>query len=392
VTIRACLGGLLLISGALALGLLTACDAGAPPDEAIDIQSPVEGPAGLSGLLSVDAGDGFQRATVGKTLEFPRDHGPHPDFRTGWWYFTGNLESADGRSFGYQLTFFRIALKPGRAERSSAWASRQIYMAHFAITDIAAGKFYRRQRLARGGLSLAGADSRPFQVWLEDWRVDSIRPGQFLPLVLSARSATEQGEIALELELQAGKPRVLQGRQGYSAKSREPGNASYYYSYTRLPTRGSLRTPAGRFQVRGQSWFDREWSTSALTAEQSGWDWLALHLKDGRDLMFYRLRLRNGETDPSSAGLLVAADGASRRIHSRDFKLRPLRYWQSPAGRRYPVAWQLKYRNLQIEIQPRLDFQAYTRGIPYWEGAVTVSGRDSATLVSGLGYLELSGY
>jgi len=222
--------------------------------------------------------------------------------------------------------------------------------------------------------------------------VDSVRPGEFLPLVLTARSQTPQGEIALKLELQAGKPRVLQGDRGYSVKNQESGGASYYYSYTRLPTRGSLQTPAGSFKVQGQSWYDREWSTSALSTEQTGWDWFALQLEDGRDLMFYRLRLRNGEPDPNSAGIVVAANGDSRRIRAGEFKLQPLRYWQSPAGRRYPVAWKLRYQNLQLEIQPRLESQAYTRGIPYWEGAVEVSGRDSGTPVSGFGYLEMSGY
>ncbi len=384
--------GLVRIVAVLALGLLVARGADAARDEAVEISKAGQGSTDLSELLRGAADAGFERARPGTPLEFPRDHGPRPNFRSGWWYFTGNLKSADGRDFGYQLTFFRIALKPGRADRPSAWASRQIYMAHFAISDIAAGKFYRQQRLARSGLALAGAVGRPFHVWLEDWRVDSVRPGEFLPLVLSARTRTEQGEIALRLELQAGKPRVLQGDRGYSAKSSEPGNASYYYSYTRLPTRGSLRTPAGSFQVQGQSWFDREWSTSALSPEQTGWDWFSLQLEDGRDLMFYRLRLRSGEPDPNNAGILVAANGDSRRIFARDFKLRPLRYWQSPAGRRYPVAWELQYRKLRLEIRPRLDNQAYTRGIPYWEGAIEVSGRDSGTPMAGFGYLEMSGY
>ncbi len=343
-------------------------------------------------FLNDDSNAGFQRAVVGRPLEFPRDHGPHHGFRTGWWYFTGNLQTAGGRSFGYQLTFFRIALKPGQSSRPSAWASQQIYMAHFAITDITAGQFYRQQRLARSGLKLAGAQSEPFKVWLEDWRVDSAGDDSYLPLRLIARAKTIHGEIALDLQLDTGKPRVLQGQRGYSAKSSEPGNASYYYSYTRLPSRGTVHTPAGQFQVRGQSWFDREWSTSALSKQQSGWDWFALQFADGRDLMFYRLRLKNGGSDPNSAGILVQANGQIRMIQAEEFKLRPLRYWHSPKGRRYPLAWELEYRQMRLKVQPRLDSQAYTSGIPYWEGAVEVTGHDASRPVTGLGYLELSGY
>jgi predicted secreted hydrolase len=378
----------------------SACDVDNPekdqletlPDSSVETLQPGTVPTSLAEFLHDDSNDGFKRAVVGRPLEFPRDHGPHPGFRAGWWYFTGNLKTDTGRSFGYQLTFFRIALKPGQAKRTSAWGSQQIYMAHFAITDIAAGQFYRQQRLARSGLKLAGTQAEPFSVWLEDWRVDSARGDTFLPLRLIARAKTEHGEIALDLQLDTGKPRVLQGQRGYSPKSQEPGNASYYYSYTRLPSRGSVSTPAGQFQVRGQSWFDREWSTSALSKQQSGWDWFALQLEDGRDLMLYRLRLRHGGTDPNSAGVLVESNGQVRRIQAQEFKLRPLRYWHSPQGRRYPLAWELEYGDLHLKVEPRLDSQAYTRGIPYWEGAVEVMGRDASTPVTGLGYLELSGY
>ncbi len=376
----------------LALVLLVACGDEEVPNAVVEAPGGLTGAVDLPGLLHHSISDDYLHAVAGRPLVFPRDHGPHRKFRIGWWYFTGNLETAEGRSFGYQLTFFRVALKPGRARRASAWGSRQMYMAHFAISDIDSGRFYRHQRLAREGLKLAGAKAQPFQLWLEDWRVDSVQPGRFLPLVLSARTETQSGEFALRLEIGPGKPRVLQGQEGYSVKSSEAGNASYYYSYTRLPTRGSLETPAGHFQVRGLSWFDREWSSSQLSVGQTGWDWFALQLKDGRDLMFYRLRLRSGEPDPNSAGLVVEAGGASRWIPARDFTLRPIRYWADPAGRRYPVAWRLGYENMKLEIQPRLDTQAYTHGIPYWEGAVRVTGRDSGIAVSGFGYMELSGY
>ena len=184
-------------------------------------------------------------------------------------------------------------------------------MGHFALTDVADNRHYHFERFSRGALGLAGAQATPFRVWLEDWALTGAEADLF-PLRLRAR----EGDIALDLTLDAGKPVVLQGDRGLSQKSAEAGNASYYYSHTRMPTQGTVSIGGRNFTVSGASWLDREWSTSALGPDQSGWDWFALQLDDGRELMFYRLRRKDGGMDSFSTGTLVEADGQTRRLRS----------------------------------------------------------------------------
>ena len=344
----------------------------------------------VAAVLAADAASGYARATTPGALSFPRDHGPHPDFRTEWWYFTGNLADANGRAFGFQLTLFRFALSPEQRRRESRFATRQAWMGHFAITDVEAGRFHAFERFARGAAGLAGATARPFKVWLEDWRVESVSPASGQPLPMRVVAAA-QG-VALDLVLAPGHPMVLQGEQGLSRKSAAPGNASYYYSYTRLPARGALRTPAGRFEVTGQAWMDREWSTSALAPDQAGWDWFALQLDDGSDLMFYRLRDSNGAMHPFSAGVVVDAGGLRRSLGPDDVRVEPLETWSSPAGSRYPVAWRVQVGALRLRVTARLLDQEHRGSFRYWEGAVAATGRGPAGAVAGSGYLEMTGY
>ena len=188
-------------------------------------------------VAQVEPASGFARARGPQALAFPDDHGAHTDYQTEWWYYTGNLEAADGRHFGYQLTFFRSALLPApeRQERSSAWATDQVYMAHFALTDVAAGQFYAFERFSRGAAGLAGAQAAPFQVWLEDWRVEEVAPGNY-------RLRAAQDDVAIDLQLTDLKGPILQGDAGYSPKGPEPGNASGHLQFTRSdpPQRGRL--------------------------------------------------------------------------------------------------------------------------------------------------------
>ncbi len=263
------------------------------------------GRGGVQASLAVSAalgsGDlsGFARATAPRPFSFPADSGPHPEFRTEWWYYTGNLETAAGRHFGFQLTFFRTALAPPAAratDRSapspSAWSARQLYLAHFALTDTAGRRFHAWSRLDREALGLAGAQASPFRVWLEDWSAESDAPGG-LPVRLRAA----EGDVAIDLVLASEKPVALQGDRGLSRKGPEPGNASYYYSLSRMTARGTVRAGGEALAVSGLAWMDREWSTSALGPELVGWDWVALQLDDGRDVMLYRLRRRDGPLD-----------------------------------------------------------------------------------------------
>lgn len=327
---------------------------------------------------------GFARAFEPRTFQFPEDHGAHCDYATEWWYLTGNLQTESGRRFGYQLTLFRVGLRPGQPLQDSPWRTQQLYMGHMAITDVTGARHYSAERLARAAAGLAGARAVPFEVWLESWSMRG--DTEVFPLTVSAQSA----DIGISLQLLSGdKPLVLQGEHGLSRKSATPGNASYYYSFTRLPTRGELRIGDAFYTVQGNSWMDREWSSSALDTDQAGWDWFSLQLDDGRDLMYYQLRNRHGGIHAFSRGSLVEKDGAVHTLLPDQVRLTPLRYWQAGDGARYPVSWRLQVAGYQLdlEVQALLDDQLMDHSVRYWEGAVEVSGSHR-----GSGYLELSGY
>ncbi|HEX9749059.1 MAG TPA: lipocalin-like domain-containing protein [Methylomirabilota bacterium] len=351
--------------------------------------------ASLAVSAALGSGDltGFARAMAPRPLSFPADLGPHPEFRTEWWYYTGNLETAAGRHFGFQLTFFRTALAPptaGPAARGSAWSARQLYLAHFALTDTAGRRFHAWSRLSREALGLAGARANPFRVWLEDWSAES-EAADGLPVRLRAA----EGDVAIDLVLAADKPVALQGDRGLSRKGPEPGNASYYYSLSRMRARGTVGAGGESLPVSGLAWMDREWSTSALGPDLVGWDWVALQLDDGRDVMVYRLRRRDGAADPHSAGALIAADGATRPLTLGDVTLEALDHWTSPRSRvRYPSRWRLAIPGaaLSLEITPRLADQELIVGTRYWEGAVRVAGTAAGRPIVGRGYVELVGY
>ncbi len=332
----------------------------------------------------VDAG--FERAVQPRSFLFPQDHAAHPGFRSEWWYFTGNLETVEKRRFGFQLVFFRNALKPGEAEGKSLWRSNQSWMAHFALTDAQGEQFHAFERFSRGAMGLAGAQLEPFKVWLDDWSVTE-QDGQW---VLQAAEV----DLSLTLSLISLRPPVLQGEAGLSQKSAAAGNASYYYSIPRLAAEGQVVIEGGKHAVAGMAWLDREWSTSALGEEQAGWDWFSLQLDDGSDLMYYQLRRKDGSPDPHSAGSLVLPDGEVIRLGSKEVRLQPLAYWDSPKGGRYPVRWQLHIpsQKLKLEVAPVLENQELDLLVRYWEGAVDVSGTRTGRAVRGRGYLELAGY
>ena len=209
------------------------------------------------------------------------------------------------------------------------------------------------------------------------------------------RIQAEEQQIKIDLTLNAGKAMVLQGNQGLSQKSAEPGNASYYYSYTRLPTQGVVTIGDQSLTVSGASWLDREWSTSALGPDQSGWDWFALQLDDGRDLMFYRLRRKDGGMDLLSQGVLVASDGQARLLRGNELELQPIGAWtSSDSGDRYPASWRLRLpaEQLNLTITPKVADQEMRLSVRYWEGAVAVNGQASGKAISGQGYLEMTRY
>jgi predicted secreted hydrolase len=337
-----------------------------------------------------DNSESYARVLGPREFSFPADHGPHDAYKTEWWYFTGNLDDLDGRRFGYELAFFRFALAPRPVSSGSAWRSNQLYMAHFALTDVENDRFHSFERFSREALGLAGVTRDQLHVWLYDWLAASNQSAAF-PLTLHAAA----DGIAIDLTLNSGKPMVLHGQAGFSRKSSEIGQASYYYSFTRLPTAGTIQIDGRTVQVQGDSWMDREWSTSALSEEQAGWDWFALQLSDGRDLMFYRLRRKDGTVDPLSAGTLVQADGTAQPLGHEAVRIRERGEWRSPrTGALYPAEWQLSLPEYEIElvVEPVMSDQELDVSFKYWEGAVNVHGTSSGEPVSGRGYVELTGY
>ncbi len=341
-------------------------------------------------LLGGDDHQGYQRAWPGESPDLPADHGPHPDFRSEWWYFTGNLHGPDQRHFGFQMTFFRFAIAPEPVQRASAWGTRQLWMAHLALTDSQGQRFFSQERLTRGAQGLAGAQSSPFKVWLEDWSAASLDQ-TFLPL----RVAASTQDFALDLRLEPGAAPVLQGDAGYSAKGPEAGNASLYYSYTRMPASGTVTLDGVNHEVDGLAWLDREWSTSALGPELDGWDWFSLQMDDGSDLMFYRLRRKDGSSDALSAGSLRLADGDVLRLDGDSVQIEAVAEWTSlTTGVRYPVSWTISVpsEDLQVQVEPYMKGQEMDHSVRYWEGAVRVRGTRRGRDVNGNGYLEMTGY
>ncbi len=371
--------GLFLLGLAVALGIYLA----KPPATPTASQLP-----GLSG----ETASGFARVQPGQRLSFPEDHGPHLDYQTEWWYYTGNLKalSPSQRHFGYQLTFFRRALLPAaeRTSRASRWAADQIYLAHFALTDVRAERYHAFERFARGAVDLAGAQSQPYRVWLEDWHAQETTDG-------ATRLQARQGTIAIDLHLADAKGPVLQGLDGYSQKGPDPGNASMYYSLTRLAISGAVTTEEGSFQVTGLGWMDHEFSTSALSPEQIGWDWFALQLSDTSELMVFHIRRADGSVDPFSSGTFVAPDGRPTRLGREDFVLAVTDTWRSPRSEAvYPSGWTLDVPqlDLSLRIRPYLRDQELNVSYTYWEGAVGIEGERAGQSVQGSGYVELTGY
>jgi predicted secreted hydrolase len=334
---------------------------------------------------------GFARVTEPRPFTLPRDHGPHFEYQTEWWYFTGNLSAADGRHFGFQLTFFRRGLTPGPPPDGPGLSSNQVYFAHFAITDVAAGRHVAAERFSRGAGGLAGATGEPFAVWLESWKADGLnRDGSSVRLSAS----DPETSLSLDLELGATKPLVAHGNRGLSPKSEEPGNASYYVGHTRMTARGRLGLTADA-AVAGEAWFDHEWSTSALGPGAVGWDWFSLQLDDGRELMLFRIRREDGTVEAVSGGTLVDRDGRTRRLLRDDFSIDVLDRWTSPqSGGRYPSRWRLRVPSAEIDVlvEPWLADQEMRTSFVYWEGAVRVAGRSGGKPCSGQGYVELTGY
>ncbi|MFZ0240407.1 MAG: lipocalin-like domain-containing protein [Desulfobacterales bacterium] len=347
---------------------------------------------------AAEEGKGYAAVTGPCGLEFPVDHGAHPGYRTEWWYYTGNLSTAEGREFGFQVTIFRRRIGPtGERENwpdpSSAWRSEQLYLGHIALADISGRRHLAAEDMSRGALGLAGVlqTGAVTTIFLKSWKIDIGPDGQRL------RAATEK--FAIDLKLAALKAPVAHGDRGYSRKGDTAERASCYYSLTRLKTDGTIRLDNEELTVSGSSWMDHEFSSAALQPGTVGWDWFSLQLDNGAELMLYRLRQSDGQPHQASSGTLVYADESIRHLEAGDVKLEVAEYWQSPhSGGRYPAAWRVRVplAALNLSIAPNLADQEMrtpgSTGVTYWEGSVSVSGEMAGRPVTGKGYVELTGY
>ncbi len=335
----------------------------------------------------------FAHATAPRAFTFPRDHGPHPEYRTEWWYYTGNLQDEQGKQFGYQLTFFRSGLTANMPTRASDLATNQFYMAHFAVTSQPANEHLSFERFSRGAGGLAGATGDPlYQVWLEDW---SVKQTDVKRYQLQATAQNKTGPVAINLTLHETRPPVLHGKQGLSQKGPEPGNANYYYSLVNLQTTGSLTFGGQSFNISGLSWMDHEFGTSALGAGITGWNWFSAQLDNGVVLMFGTFHDSQGASRYVYEGSLVFPDNRKVRLQQGDFEVKALDKWTSPTtGFTYPSSWQVnvpKY-NIEFAMTPLIRDQEMEVRFIYYEGAITIKGTMDGAPINGRGYVELTGY
>jgi len=341
-------------------------------------------------LWAVVARAQYQQALPGYQYAFPRDHFNHPEYQTEWWYYTGNLKAADGHRFGFELTFFRQGMNRDAAQ--GTWSTRDLYFAHLALSDLDGGKFYHTERFNRQGPGIAGASLEQRRVWNGNWQVQWEGDQQQL------RGVAEK--FAVELTMASRKPPVIQGENGISQKAAGEGHASHYISLTRLLARGSVGLNRKTYSVEGTVWMDHEFSTNSLGAAEVGWDWMGLQLDDNTEVMLYRMRHKDGSADPFSSGTFVDAQGKATHLELQDFSMRPLgETWLSPAsGAKYPVGWEVAIPRYGIDMQlgaalKSQELSGRTKYSPsYWEGAVTISGQRDGRPLSGVGYLEMTGY
>lgn len=347
----------------------------------------------LTSYLIEETAEGFAQALEPTPLTFPRDFGAHDAYQTEWWYYTGNLATADGREFGYQFTIFRRALAPPSAETAadaSTWRTNQLYFAHFALSDVVADQFYAFERFSRGAAGLAGATAEPYAVWIEDWGVAEQADG-------SIHLQAEQTGVALDLVLSQTRPPILHGRNGLSQKGTAPGNASYYYSQINQTSVGTITVDGQSYAVAGYSWKDHEYSTSALEEGAVGWDWFSLQLdNDGQNaLMLFQIRRADGSIQAQSGGSWVTAANEVIHLEAGEMQIEVGETWTSPvSGATYPAEWLIRVPRLGLELggRPLMANQELNVSTTYWEGAVRFTGTLNGQPVTATGYVEMTGY
>ena len=337
--------------------------------------------------------DKWLSAREGWQYEWPRDHSTHAGFKTEWWYFTGNLRTAEGKRFGYQLTFFRQGVRtPDASQVQSRFVVNDLKFGHFTVTDVDAKEFSFFQQLTRGAFGEAGFGdglSEPRLAWLGTWDLRLESDGSF-------RIQAHEANHALTLKLAPQKRWAAHGQNGVSRKAEEDDHASHYYSGTRLRSQGSLTSSGKTYAVEGESWFDHEWATNQLTPQQAGWDWFSLQFDDGTELMLYRLRRKDGTLDPASSGSFIAADGTVQHLQNPEIEVHPLKTWRSRKSEaEYPIRWNVRIPKLEIAVEvstPVEHQELVLQPVTYWEGLVDVQGSRAGKALRGHGYVELTGY
>jgi predicted secreted hydrolase len=330
----------------------------------------------------------FQPALPGYEFAFPRDHGSHPQYRTEWWYYTGHLRTAEGKRYGFEVTFFRVSVNAAGAEQLSRWDLQSILPAHFAVTDVAAKDFRYYEKLNRGSMFTAGAAEGKLDVFNESWRAVTNPDGSW-------RLVAKAGKDAIDLTLRTEKEPAVHGANGVSVKAQGAGYASHYYSMTRLVAEGTVNGQ----RATGQAWMDHEFGSSALRENQQGWDWFSVQLDNDTELMLYVIRRKDGTPDATSSGSLISSAGDVIHIKRDQMRITPRSKWKSPkSGATYPMGWRVELPAFKVDVtlQPlMLAQELVTRGstnITYWEGACDVSGAFGGSPVRGDAYVEMTGY
>jgi predicted secreted hydrolase len=342
-------------------------------------------------FLLLNAGAQYRSALPGYRYSFPRDYFSHPDFQTEWWYYTGNVTTAEGRRFGFELTFFRQGANRDDG-RTNVWDVRDLYLAHLALSDLDGGQFFHAERTNRAGPGIAGISESDRRIWNGNWQIAWQGQTQKLQAI--------DDRFELRLSMQSTKPPVIHGKNGVSQKAQGPGQASHYISLTRLITDGEIEMRGSRFPVSGVAWMDHEFFTHLLEPNQVGWDWMSIQLEDNTELMLFRIRRNDGSIDPYSSATFVDVSGAATQLERSDFVLEPAgASWASPATHaRYPIEWKISVPKLALELHASTslapqELKAVSKITPsYWEGAITLTGYKASHAVRGVGYLEMTGY
>jgi predicted secreted hydrolase len=353
----------------------------------------------LSESMTAAASDGqYLRMDGPYDFIFPRDHGAHPGYRVEWWYYTGNLTTERDTRYGFQLTFFRTQISPPDHEKAppsdiSAWRTKQLYVAHAAMSSIDDTRFYHEEKMARGAVGLAGVEHERenIRIFLGPWSV-VIEPDRHL-----LKAATDR--FGLDLDLTPTKPPVPHGIRGYSLKGLKPESASCYYSFTRLETTGTININGKTEQIQGTAWMDHEFSSAPLEENLTGWDWFSIQLEDETELMIYLLRRKGNDYSRASSGTFIARSGKSHHLDKEDFQVDILDHWKSErSGAIYPSHWRIRVfpMGLDLTVVPNIPGQELitetTTRVAYWEGSVSVKGRRTDRSIDGVGYVEMTGY